>query len=119
MTNDLKWNVNTEYVTKRGYNKFWMLRSLKNHGASISELKDIYCLHLRSILEYAALVWHSGLTLENKASIERVQKSALAIILGKRYINYGNALSTLNLERLCARRENLCLKFAKKSLASE
>ena len=119
ITNNLKWIANTEYVTKRGYNKLWMLRRLKNHGASISELKDIYCLHVRSILEYAAVVWHSGLTLENKASIERVQKSALAIILGKGYINYGNALSTLNLERLCARREKLCLKFAKKSLASE
>ena len=96
-----------------------MLRRLKHHGASISELKDIYRLHVRSILEYAAVVWHSGLTLENKATIERVQKSALAIILGKGYINYDNALSILNLERLSGRREKLCLKFARKSLASE
>ena len=89
------------------------------NGANESELKTIYCQHVRSILEYASVVWHSGLTLENKANIERVQKCALSIILGKDYINYENALSLLNLESLCRRREKLCLKFAKKSLASE
>ena len=31
---------------------------------------------------HAAVVWHSGLTKENNANIESVQKSALAIILG-------------------------------------
>ena len=92
---------------------------MKINGANQNELRDIYCQQVRSILEYAAVVWHSGLTIENKANIERVQKSALAIILGKKYINYENALSTLNIERLCVRREKLCLKFAKKSLASE
>ena len=64
-------------------------------------------------------MWHAGLTLENKATIERVQKSALAIILGKGYISYDNALSTLKLEKLCVRRDKLCLKFARKSLASK
>ena len=119
ITNDLKWNLNTDYITKRGYGKLWILRRLKIFGANKSELTDIYCQHVRSILEYASVVWHSGLTQENKANIERVQKSALAIILGKDYINYENALSILNLERLCVRRERQCLKFANKSLASE
>ena len=52
ITHDLKWNANTEYITKRGYNKLWMLRRLKLNGASESELKIIYCQHVRSILEY-------------------------------------------------------------------
>jgi hypothetical protein len=119
ITNDLKWNANTAYVTKRGYSKLWILRRLKINGANQSELKDIYCKQVRSILEYCAVVWHSGLTKENNANIERVQKSALSIILGKSYLNYENALFILNLEKLCVRRERLCLKFAKKSLASE
>ena len=118
ITNDLKWNENTDYISKRGYNKLWILRRLKINGANTEELKDIYCKHIRSILEYAAVVWHAGLTLENKAIIERVQKSALAINLGKGYISYDNALSTLKLEKLCVRRDRLCLKFARKSLAS-
>ena len=64
-------------------------------------------------------MWHSALTIENSADIERVQKSALSIILGKSYSNYENALVTLNLQRLSERRERLCLKFAEKALKSE
>ena len=29
ITNDLKWTTNTAYLTKRGYNKLWMIRRLK------------------------------------------------------------------------------------------
>ena len=38
------------------------------------------------------MVWHSGLTEKNKRDLERVQKSALKIILKDRYIKYKNAL---------------------------
>jgi hypothetical protein len=119
ITSDLRWNANTQYITKRGYSKLWILRRLKINGASESELKTIYCQHVRSILEYASVVWHSGLTLENKANIERVQKCALSIILGKDYISYENAMSILDLESLSRRREKLSIKFAKKSFKSE
>ena len=119
ITSDLRWNENTEYITKRGYNKLWMLRRLKTSGANQQELVDIYCKHIRSILEYAAVVWHSALTKLNISDIERVQKSALGIILGTRYNGYQNALSTLNLEKLSERRTKLCLSFAKKAFKSE
>ena len=119
VTSDLKWNANTAYIVRRGYNKLWTLRRLKSTGASSEELVDIYSKHVRSILEYAAVVWHSALTIENSADIERVQKSALAIILGKSYSNYENALVTLNLQRLSERRASLCLKFAEKAFKSD
>ena len=119
ITDDLKWNANTAYITKRGYNKLWILRRLKVNGANENELKIIYCQHVRSILEYASVVWHSGLTQENQANIERVQKCALSIILGKSYISYENALAILDLESLDRRREKLCTKFARKSMKSE
>ena len=68
ITNDLKWKANTAYVTKRGYSKLWILRRLNINGANQSELKDIYCIQVSSILEYAAVVWNSGLTKENNAN---------------------------------------------------
>ena len=46
------------------------------------ELKNIYILFIRSILEQSAAVWHSSLTEENKNNLERVQKSAVRIITG-------------------------------------
>ena len=124
VTSDLKWSTYITlhyitYITKRGYNKLWVIRRLKSSGANTKELCDIYCKHVRSILEYAAVVWHSALTVQNSLDIERVQKSAVAIILGNDYISYENALQTLKLEKLSTRRSSLCLKFAKKAFRSE
>ena len=119
ITSDLKWSANTQYTTNRAYKKLWMLRRLKAFGANQTELTDIYCKHIRFILEFAAVVWHSGLSQENIGDIERVQKSACAIILGKEYESYENALYVLNLEKLSARRQTLCLKFAKRAFKSD
>ena len=48
--------------------------------------------------------------------MERVQKAALRVILGKKYTSYRNALKELNIDSLEERRESLCIKFAKKCL---
>ena len=48
--------------------------------------------------------------------LERVQKSAVRIILNKPYENYYEALDQIDLESLADRREHLCLKFAKKNV---
>ena len=119
ITNDLKWLANTEYITKTGYARLWLIRRLKLLGASQSELLDIYVKQIRSILEFAAVVWHSGLTQLNSADIERVQKCAFSIILGKNYISYKNALIILGLTKLSDRRVTLCKHFAEKCLKSD
>ena len=84
-----------------------------------SDLKKIYILQIRSKLEQSAVVWHSSLTQKCRVKLERVQKSALRIILRDQYVNYRNALEVLGLQSLDERRESLCLKFAKKCLQVE
>ena len=64
-------------------------------------------------------MWHSSLTKENEEDLERVQKSALKIILGTKFQNYDQALKDTNLDSLKIRREELCLKFARKCLKNE
>ena len=118
VTSDLKWHRNTEYITKKAYSRLWLLRRLKLFGANQTELLDVYYKQVRSVLEFAAVVWHAGLTQINTSDIERVQKSALAIILGPKYISYENALKSVNLESLKMRREKLSLSFGRKSLKS-
>ena len=71
---------------------------------------------MRSKLEQSAVLWHYGLTEKNKSDLERVQKSALRIILGKRYTTYNDALKLLDIESLEDRRKSLCFKFARKCL---
>ena len=119
VTNDLKWNSNTKYITTKAYSRLWMLRRLTNLGANKVELVDCYTKQTRSVLEYCAVVWHAGLSQINAADIERVQKSACGIILGKQYVGYQAALTTLGLDRLDRRRESLSIKFAKKAFKSK
>ena len=92
----------------------WMIRRLKQLGANIHELIDVYFKQVRSILEFAAPVWAGSITQEEDKQIERVQKTLCAIILGPKYKSYTEALVELKLERLSVRRKNITLKFAQK-----
>ena len=112
---DMKWSSNTEYIVKRASNKLWIIRRLKNLGAQRDELVDMYIKQCRSILEFAAPAWHGAITVTDRQDIERIQKGALHIILGDKYESYRNALNLTSLESLDARRDNLCIKFAKKA----
>ena len=119
ITSDMKWNQNTKHMIKKAYKRMWMLKRLKNLGASKNQLKITYIQQVRSVLEMAVPVWHPGLTISNKIDIERVQKSACHIILGDKYETYERALSALGLDNLHARRVNLCKAFALKNVHSE
>ena len=103
-------------ITKKAYSTLWMIRRLKLIGASQQELLDVYNRQIRSVLEYAAVVWQPGLTINSSTCIETVQKACLSIILGQSYINYSNALQLASIERLDTRRDALCLKFARNAI---
>ena len=60
------------------------------------DLKRIYKTFVRSILEHSAVVWHSGLTKKNILALERVQKAAVKVMMGKKYISYEDGLKNLN-----------------------
>ena len=51
--------------------------------------------------------------------MERVQKSAVRVILGRKYTSYRKGLEQLNLDGLNERRTKICLKFAKNCLKNE
>ena len=59
---------------------------------------------------------NSGLTEESSQDLERIQKTALKIIMQEEYISSENALNKLDLGNLVDRRESLCLQFAKTCL---
>ena len=112
ITNDLKWELNTATIIKKANARLELLRKVASFGAPIEDLKTVYILFIRSLLEQSAVVWHSSLTQENANDLERVQKSAFKIILQNSNLKYKEALQILQLETLSDRRENLCLKFA-------
>ena len=116
ITSDLKWHENTNNIVKKASKKMWILRRLRNLGASRSTLLDIYMKYVRSVVEFSTVVWHAGLTKENTEQIERVQKAAFAIILGGNYKSYENACTVLSMMKLAERREKLSLNFANKAV---
>ena len=115
LTNNLSWDLNTAAIVKKANARMQLLRKVASFGTSLYELKDIYILYIRSLLEQSATVWHSSLTEENRTDLERIQKSALRIILGDKYQTYAKALEICELETLDLRRKNLCLSFAIKA----
>ena len=76
-------------------------------------------LQVRSKLDQSAVVWHSSLSMKDRNDLERVQKSALRVILGEKYTSYKHALDVMRIESLEMRRKNLCIKFAKQCLKNE
>ena len=116
---DMKWSSNTNYIVARASKKLWMIRRLKSLGADTDQLVDMFIKHCRSILELAVPAWHRAITVAEKQDIERIQKVALHIILGEEYETYKNALNVTGLKSLDARREGLCLKFARKAERSD
>ena len=119
ISDDLRWQKNTDYICQKARGKLWTLRRMKKMNLGQSHIFDVFTKEVRSLLELAVPVWHSGLTKLQAAQIERVQKTALRIILGDDYVSYNVACLLLDVETLESRRELLCLNFARKEFKKE
>ena len=100
LTNELKWNKNTDHIVKKSYSRMELLRKLSGFGAPQKDLKLVYITFIRSVCEQSSSVWHSGLTLQNEEDIERIQKVALKPVLKKNYkaINMPSRFRPANLK---------------------
>ena len=107
ISNNLTWDLNTGSIVKKANARMVLLRKVASFSTPIEDLKTIYILFVRSILEQSATVWHSSLTQENINDLERIQKSAVKVILGENFNTYENGLARFNLETLASRREQL------------
>ena len=67
---------------------------------------NIYCSKVRPIVEYAAPVWHSGLTREQSESLGDIQVRLCRIALPG--IDYESALKYLEIPSLKLRRQTIC-----------
>ena len=119
MNNQLTWYNNTEKITQKANTRMIILHKLYEFNIPMEEMVNIYILFIRSVVEYACVVWHSSISSEESNNIERVQKTALRIILKSDYDNYHSALRLVSLSTLKERRRKLSLSFAKKCLKSD
>ena len=96
----------------------FILYRAKQFRFSINTMFTLYTWFIRTSLEYAAPVQHSGITAKHSSMIERIQKRCLRVILGPQYQDYDSALLRFNTTTLEKRRIKLCYKFAKSLVKS-
>ena len=65
---------------------------------------EVYLQQIRSVAEMACPVWNSGLTQQEIRSLERVQRTAVAVIRGEYHTIYRETLEYLQLKTLEDRR---------------
>ena len=104
-SSDLSWGPHVSYLLGKVSKRYYLIFQLARLGVAQHDITLIYCAIIRSILEYACAVWHSGLTTTQSNDIERVQKRCLRIIYPD--LSYRDALFISGLDRLCVRRENI------------
>lgn len=102
---DLSWGVHVSYILKKSAKRFYVIHQLVRARINSSDVVSVYCSLIRSILEYACPVWHTGLTVSQSNDVENVQKRVLRIIFPGLF--YSEALVFAGLERLSIRRERL------------
>ena len=119
VSSDLKWSKHISEVLKKANSRLYLLKLLKHFNLPTDDLVTIYSGFVRPMAEYAAPVWHPGLTVHEDLALERIQKRACRIIVGKHYTTYQEALELCHLQALHDRRKQLCLGFFNSLLESE
>ena len=115
---NLKWDLHVEDIVSKASRKLYTLCILRKCKTPIEDMVTVYTCYIRPVLEYACPVWHTSLTDAQAEKIEFVQKRALKIILGIKYVGYTEALNVCKLPSLRCRRDALLQGFGKNILNS-
>jgi len=119
LQSDLRWNAHVDHTYSKASQRLFLLRRLKHFNISKEDLVTVYTSYIRPVTEYSAPVWHPGLTTQLSNKIERIQRRAVRIIMGRDYTSYRDACTQLGLPSLHSRRSNLTLRFAQSLLVSD
>ena len=109
INNKLSWEEHVNYICKKAAQRLYFLVLLKRAGIKEKDIVSVYCSIIRSVLEYADVIWHPGLTKSQCQAIEHIQKRVMGIIYNG--VNYTKALEQSGLQKLDTRREDHCRTF--------
>ena len=93
---------------KKAGRRFYALRKLKGCGVPEGDIVQVYCSLVRSIMEYASVVF-SNLLQYLSYAWEKVPKRALAVIFPE--LDYEDALAQSGLCSLEFRSVEACVRF--------
>ena len=107
---NLKWDQQIDSMVAKANSRKYFITILKCSGVQLGDLVRCYCTFVRHLLEYAAPVWHPGLTIQQSDVLEQVQRQVLRVLLP--VSSYIEARHISGLPTLSERRTKLCLNFA-------
>jgi hypothetical protein len=111
INNKLTWGDHVDYICGKVSKRLYFLRLLKRSNLPPSDIMQVYCSIIRSVLEYACEIWHPSITVQQTKQLETIQKRACLIAYPD--ISYEMALRACNLTTLFHRREERCKQFFK------
>ena len=109
ISDDLAWGPHITMIHGKASQRLYFLRLLKRAGVASIHIVRIYVSLVRSLLEYACQVWHTGLTVSDSDRLEGIQKRAMKIAFPE--LPYEWALTRANINTLHSRREDLSRRF--------
>jgi hypothetical protein len=109
ISEDLSWGTHVNYIIKKAQSCMFTLNLLRRSRVSGKDIIMIFTTKIRPILEYAAAVWHPGLTCEQTEALENIQKRAMKLAFPN--LEYKVALETCKVPSLEERRIYICKKL--------
>jgi len=114
LRSDLRWNSHVHNVISKCSKRLHLLTQLKRAGVAKKDILQFYKSCIRSVLEYASIVFHHSLPKYLSDDIERIQRRALSIIYPD--LDYRDALTESGETTLYERRERASWKFFQRIL---
>ena len=101
----LTWNAHITEITKKAAKRLYFLVQLKRARVSQEDLCLFYTTCVRSVIDYAAPVFHHALPAYLSQELERVQKRAMRI--KSPGIEYQQALALMSLPTVAEHHHNI------------
>ena len=103
-----------QYIRDRFRRRVWMLYHLRKAGFKKRPLYALYCVYIRSIIEYCSVVYHPMLTKGQEEDLERLHRLAIRICY-----DFDTPIETImaanGIETLAVRRIRRCDAFIRKA----
>lgn len=113
----VSFNDHIDFITARAYSILGLIKRNCWEMDNVYALKNVYCCLVRSVLEYASVVWNPNYEVHSNR-IESIQKQFLLFALRKlgwrnrlELPSYDSRCRLINLESLRARRRKFCALY--------
>merc|ERR1712121_123852 len=77
---NLKFDLNSDMLCKKGQQRLFCLRKLARFNVNISLMKLFYSAYIHSVLSFSIICWYGNLSIKDRNSLGKILKTASKII---------------------------------------